>query len=565
MGDTLEIIIDLSRPQDQTVHVEINWTPKAHRQLLQLPAWTPGSYTIRDHVQHLHSLELRCDLKKIKTIRTAPNQWLAELNDLSSLKLNYFIETRNLTVRTGYLDPDLASLNLAALIMEIDGYRWRTHELEVVAPDHWHIYIPLVKKEKKWIACDFDSLIDSPIHAGKFIANYFKVLDYQHTLLLIGDPPNGWPENFIKDISRVCKACCDLMRTTPPSENNYQLVIQILDNGYGGLEHDNSSVLQFSWKTLSRPDGYRKLLQLIGHEYLHQWNVRRLRPIEFRPYDYSKAVVCESLWFAEGITSYFDLSISFISDISNSSTFLKDLGDEISKVLTTPGRMVQSLASSAEEAWVKLYKSTAVSPDSQISYYRLGTAIAFCLDVRLRNRNSSLAILLRKLWHSHGVNQRGFTRNDILTILNKIDSQLGVDLTNWLENKDCLPLHETVNMIGLKLHPIPSDLPFHGLSIKDEDGRLMINRVQVASPGRKAGLVPGDELIAVNNRRLACLSDLSILLSKYKSVPLLYARRGTIAETNLIPERGVLQWCLEKDPNPSASQIALRNKWLEIY
>jgi predicted metalloprotease with PDZ domain len=102
--------------------------------------------------------------------------------------------------------------------------------------------------------------------------------------------------------------------------------------------------------------------------------------------------------------------LPLLAGCSDRSTLLKDLSDELSRVLMAPGRRVQSLAASAQEAWVKLYKATAVSADSQISYYRLGAATAFCLDVRLRQRDSSLAEQLRALWMTHGTVGRGFVR-----------------------------------------------------------------------------------------------------------------------------------------------------------
>ena len=175
-----------------------------------------------------------------------------------------------------------------------------------------------------------------------------------------------------QDITSVCRATCRLMDTPPPAGDRYQLVIQMLENGYGGLEHDHSAVLQFNWPALARPGGLRQLLQLVGHEYLHQWNVRRLRPADYRPYDYGRSVVSEGLWFAEGITSYFDLSTTLLAGFSDRTHFLQDLGDELSRVLMTPGRTVQSLADSAREAWVKLYKATPSSRDTQVSYYRYG-------------------------------------------------------------------------------------------------------------------------------------------------------------------------------------------------
>ena len=120
-----------------------------------------------------------------------------------------------------------------------------------------------------------------------------------------------------------------------------------------------------------------------------------------------------------------------------------------------PGRRVQSLAASAQEAWVKLYKATAVSADSQISYYRLGAATAFCLDVRLRQRDSSLAEQLRALWMTHGTVGRGFVREDLTVLLKAVDPGLADDLDQWLDSPGALPLQDTAALIGARFDPVP--------------------------------------------------------------------------------------------------------------
>ena len=561
----MNITLDLHRVQDQSILVSLEWTPLVQRQVLQFPLWTPGSYTVRDPAQHLSGLEL----KSVGGVnhplqRLAPHRWLADLPDCSPLRLTYRLDARDLTVRTAYLDSDFASLSPAAVVMEVEGFRWDQHHLSVAAPDHWQVHCPLPVSGGGWLAADFDALIDSPVHAGPFAAQSFDVQGHQHELLLIGDPPGGWPPSFLNDVERVCVATCQLMGTPPPAGDRYQLVIQMLDSGYGGLEHDHSSVLQFSWGALAKPEGYRQLLQLVGHEYLHQWNVRRLRPIEYRPYDYGRSVVSEGLWFAEGITSYFDLAIPLLAQCSDRSTLLRDLGDELSRVLMTPGRKVQSLAASAQEAWIKLYKSSVVSPDSQVSYYRLGAATAFCLDVRLRDAGSSLAALLRGLWQSHGTSGRGFDRADVTGWLQSIEPQLAQDLEHWLDTPDALPLHDCLALIGARLDPVPLRHPHHGLTLADSEGRLVVRRSAFDSPARDAGLVPGDELIAVDGRRLHDAGDLKMLLRGGKAATITYARRRRLAETQLTAAEGVERWSLGWEPGATTKQRALREAWFRF-
>ena len=564
MVDPVQIRLDLREPASQTIQVEMRWMPICHRQTWQLPVWTPGSYTVRDHVQHLHSLILSSGSGPLPTRRLAPNRWQCDLPELTPLSIRYSIEARDLTVRTGLLDPDFASLSLAAVMLELEGFRWTDHLIVVEAPEQWEVHLPLQKQGDGWIASNFDELVDSPLHAGPFGSQCFDVLGHRHELLLIGAPPFGWPDNFLADVEAICSATCQLMGTPPPAGDRYQLVIQLLDKGYGGLEHDHSSVLQFSWNALKDAKGYRQLLQLIGHEYLHQWNVRRLRPAEYRPYDYGRAVVSEGLWFAEGITSYYDLFLPLLAGCSDRATLIADLGDELSSVLMTPGRAIQSLSASAEEAWVKLYKATPSSRDSQVSYYRLGTAVAFCLDVRLRRRSSSLAELLRQLWTSHGCCGRGYRREDLITLIAAVEPDLGTDLNQWLDQPDFLPLVATAQLIGLRLDPVPSSTPHHGLTVSETDGGVWIRRVERHSPGLSAGLVVGDELIAVDGTRLRSSSDLPLLLRNKELVTVLFCRRGRLQETRLSPDTGLDRWQLDWDPAAKTAHKELRDQWFEI-
>ena len=539
------------------------WTPQWNRQILQFPVWTPGSYTVRDHVQHLHSLRLSNGSSALSLRRLSPSRWLCELTTLEPLTLTYAIESRDLTVRTGLVDPDFASLSLASVAMEIEGSRWLPHHLEVSAPSHWQVHLPLEPAFKGWLAKDFDALIDTPLHAGPFGVKPFSVHGHRHDLLLIGSPPFGWPEGFITDIERVCQATCDLMGTPPPAGDRYQLVLQLLEKGYGGLEHDHSAVLQFNWSALASKKGYRQLLQLIGHEYLHQWNVRRLRPVELRPYDYSQPVISEGLWFAEGITSYYDLFLPLWAGCSDEAMLLEDFGAELSSVLMSPGRSIQSLSMSAEEAWVKLYKATPASRDTQISYYRLGAAVAFCLDVRLRSLGSSLPVLLRHLWSTYGESCRGFCRDDLHQWLTSVDMGLPAELDQWLDDTSAVPLEQSAELLGLRLVPVQQKSPHHGLMLKQSAGDLVVQRVMHNSPGMRADLVVGDEILAINGFRVRCIDAVADLMRNCRDVKLSFARRGLMKETLLQPETAIESWRLDIDPQASSGQLALREQWFK--
>ena len=561
----VRISINLCEPARQELKVSLEWTPRVHHQSWLMPSWTPGSYTVRDHAQHLHSLELQQSGRSVSCKRVAPSCWTAELLNLDPVCLTYTLEARQLTVRTNHLDPDFASLCLPAVVMLIDGERWNPHHLQLCLPTGWLGHLPLPPVDDGYEAKDFDHLVDAPVHAGPFHSRPFKVCGHQHELLTIGTPPMGWPLTFQADIEAVCEAACTLMGTPPPSGDRYQLVIQLLDQGYGGLEHDHSSVLQFSWEALTKNDGYRKLLQLIGHEYFHQWNVRRLRPGAYVPYRYDKAEISDGLWFAEGITSYFDLTLSLLADKSDRKTFLKDLGQDISHVLLNPGCKIQSLADSSREAWLRLYKQTAANSVAQISYYRLGTVVSFCLDVQLRQSGSALSCVVRDLWQHLGRHGKGYEPTDLIQAVAAHNGALAKLLPTWLETTMAVPIHESLNALGLQAVAIPSKHPNVGMQLSKQKGRLLINKVSPKGPAELAGLVPGDELIGAHDWRLRGLEHWQALLQGPEQIPVLYARRGRLGSTILKKSDPIVeQWEIAWDPGASPSQKELRDRWFSI-
>ncbi len=533
MNQPIEVDIDLSNSKTQCFTVRITWKPKAKDQKFSLPIWTPGSYTVRDHSQYLNRLRLLQRGKLIPVIRSNPNSWNCSLQINELCELSYFIEARNLTVRTCYLDDELASLCLAAAIVEIDGFRDSQYILTVDKPDDWNVYIPLVAENNSYKTNNFDELIDTPVHAGKHTLMDFKVDSYDHKLILIGKQPSNLKTSFLSDVSSICESTCNLMHSAPPAANLYHFFLQILDEGYGGLEHDNSSVLQFSWKQLNKKDGYRKLLQLIGHEYLHQWNIRRLRPLDYLKYNYSQAVITDTLWFGEGITSYFDLVIPFIAGITSREDLINDISNEINRYLLTPGRKVQSLADSSREAWVKLYKSSLASRNTQVSYYNLGALVAFLLDILLRTKSSSLSSLLRKMWNKYGIKSIGYSNADILREVSAIDMEIGNSLNSWIYEKDSLKFDEILALVGLRLEENIEDNSNFGLTIGDRSGCIRIENIDSTGKFFHSDLAIGDIILGINNYHIMCVEDFYSILRTSQNITIQFVRRGQIRKTLL--------------------------------
>ena len=572
MTGSVQVQLDLSNPQSHLVGVQLSFEAPHQKQRVSLPGWTPGSYLIRDYVKQLEGLKAHQQGQALSITRTDPASWCLEADPAGGpVTITYAVMATELTVRTCHLDQDHGFLALAAVVLEVEGKRWHPHQLRCRLPQDWSAFVPLPQEPTgAWLASDLDHLIDSPFEAGPHQEHHFAVHGVPHRWVTwFADPATeawfvGRHPEFFNDVEQICRACCRLMGQSVPASSDYLFILHLLDEGYGGLEHDDSTVLVYGRRNLEAENGYRKLLQLIAHEYFHQWNVRRLTPAELRPIDYQRATVIPTLWFAEGVTSYLDQLLPLQAGLTAAADYFKDLGEDLSRYLLSPGRQVQTLRESSEEAWVKLYKADAYSASSQISYYLKGAVVSLCLDLHLRRHHSSLAQVMRSLWQSHGRHRRGYQEADLFAAFEAEVPGLAVLLRRWLTDVDDPDCSGYLLDVGLALEPEMSSHPWTGMTTRQDAGRLVVQRVQRHSPAERAGLMVGDELIGLAGQRLTQPDQIPALLQAEQNQPLLMARRSALRELTLCsappqPKRYVLAPLA----TVSAAQQAAQEAWLQ--
>jgi len=561
------------------VEATLHHLPSSDRVVVRLPAWTPGSYLIRDYVRWLDSLTVHQAGRLLPVDRIDLAAWRFDCVPCQPLEIRYGIQATELTVRTCHADGDHAFLALAGVALRIEEERWSPHRLEVVLPPGWRSFVALPRDGEGWMARDYDQLVDSPVEAGPHPCHDFSVAGVPHRWVTWGDDLPGRDPEWLADVEKVCLACCRLMgEEGPPSPDPYLFVLHLLERGYGGLEHDQATVLQYGRRDLDRPEGRRRLLQLVAHEYLHRWNVKLLRPAELTPIDYDRAPLVPSLWFAEGVTSYVDQLLPVAAGCATEEELLDDLGSDLSRFLLTPGRRVQSLRQSSLEAWVKLYRADAHSADSQVSYYLKGAVLALVLDLHLRRHGSALSTVLKGLWRSHGRWRRGYREEDLIAAFAGQDPELAHLLPAWLESTEDPDLDGHLAEVGLKLVPDPSPQRSMGWQVEAEPhGTLRLRRVSRGGPAQEGGLAVADELIAIDGQRVRQLDDLAWLLDDgrleseerlhgaSRPLPVLFCRDGRV-RTAMVrpgapePER----WRLRIEPSAPADAAARRARWLSL-
>ncbi len=511
MSATSTLAYFVAMPQPHTHLFEVtarveNWS--APTLDLKMPVWTPGSYLVREYARHIPVLTATgADGKSLTTIKVAKNYWQIATQGQQQITVKYQVFANELTVRTNHLDATHGYFNPAALFFYIPGDEQQSIEIAIDPPVGWQVTTPLPSTQlNTFVAANFDMLVDSPFEIGQHQIHEFMAGGKPHQLAIWGEG-NLNIARAIPDIQKIVSTTTQIFGDLP--YDRYLFLLHLSANSYGGLEHKNCCSLLYPRWQLRSDEHYQRFIQLVAHEFFHLWNVKRIFPQGLEKFDYDGENYTPSLWFSEGVTSYYDLLIPCRAGIYDRQTFLKELSKEISRYLTTPGRWVQPLTAASFDAWIKLYRPDANSSNSQMSYYLKGAMVALVLDLLIRDRSKnqrSFDDVLRQLWQDYGQSARGFTATGLEELIQAV---AGVDLQefyqNYLYGLTELPFNDYLRPFGLEVvaadpEPLP---PYWGAVVKNENGHTIIKTVASDSPAAAVGINPGDELLAIDGYKVS--------------------------------------------------------------
>jgi predicted metalloprotease with PDZ domain len=476
---------------------------------LKFPVWTPGSYLVREYARHLQEFSAQdAQSNSLPWRKVSKNHWQVDCARQSRLTLHYRIFANELTVRTNHLDRTHGYFNPAAMFFRVPGQEHQPITLTVLPPyPDWQVVTPLTATAQPhtFEAASFDELVDSPVEIGTHAVYSFEVLGKPHQFAIWGGGSIDIPK-LLADTQKIITAEAELFGGLP--YDHYLFLLHLTHQAYGGLEHRSSCSLIYSRLGLRSSDGYEKFISLVAHEFFHLWNVKRIRPEGLEVFDYDQENYTDALWFCEGTTSFYDLLIPLRAGIYDVKAYLKKVSEAITQLQTIPGRKIQPLSESSFDAWIKLYRPDANSRNSQISYYLKGELVSFLLDLLIRAQHQnqhSLDDVMRQMWQRFGQPEVGFTREALQETFSAV---AGIDLTEfwakYIDGTEELPFETILFPFGLELQAdMGQAIPYLGLTARTEAGHTLIKAVEASSPAEKAGLEPGDELLALDGVRVS--------------------------------------------------------------
>lgn len=546
---------------------------------LSMAVWTPGSYLIREYSRHVESISAASEQGAPLPIRkTRKNRWSVPSLGSSPARVivRYRLYAHDLTVRTNFVEADFALLSGAAtFLVPIDGHHLAT-EVRVELPGAWQSAVcalPRTEDGDGFLARDYDHLVDSPIYAGNAQIHRFEVAGREHALVTEGADERWDGERAAQDVARLVETEAAFWGGLPYER---YVVINVLAEETGGLEHADSSVLMANRLAVRRPEGYRDWLGLVAHELFHAWHVKRLHPAEFDRFDYEAEVYTPSLWAIEGITSYYEELLVARAGFSDLPGLLVTLSKTVDTVESGAGRLVQGLDAASFDAWIKYYRKDENFANSGVSYYTRGLLVAFLLDVEIRRASGGVRSLddAMRLAYARYSGARGFSPEDLVATLSEV---AGRPLGPWLERALApgdLDFTPAFGWLGLRFSPSPSGSAggaegyrAHatlGIEADVSSGRLYVAHVVRDGPAARAGVAVGDEILAFDDDRIPP-QGLAERLRGHRpgeAASLLVARRDRLRRLPLVfGERPRSRGAIEVDPAAGPEQLKQLASW----
>lgn len=522
--------------------------PDPQGQEFALPAWIPGSYMIREFARNIVRIRAESDGVAVALTKLDKHSWRAAPVS-SPLTLHYEVYAWDLSVRAAHLDQTHGFFNGTSVFLRVVGQEDKPQQVDIQRPadplaKSWRVATAMPELGAKrygfgtYLAPDYDELIDHPVEMGDFELGSFKAHGVQHDIVITGRVPNLDMARLQADLKAICETQIAFFepKTKKAPMERYVFMTMAVGDGYGGLEHRASTALicaradlpsTASPKGAEPGEGYLRFLGLCSHEYFHTWNVKRIKPAVFAPYDLQVENYTPLLWLFEGFTSYYDDLMLVRSGIIGESTYFKLLAKTIGGALRGSGRLKQSVAESSFDAWSKYYRQDENSPNAIISYYTKGSLIALAFDLTIRaktNGAKSLDDVMLALWERYGRDfyaggGRGVTEAEVEALFDEVSGlKLKSMFERYIRGTEDLPLAKLYAPLGVKLaDERKNGKPSLDAGIGRDPLGAKLTQVHEGGAAHQAGLSAHDVLIAIDGLRVSGNpSNVDTLLGRYR-------------------------------------------------
>ena len=582
--------LSMSRPMSHlfevAIIVELPEQLKEKPLQFQMAKWSPGRYGVFDFAKNVQEFRAAGANGSTHPVTRVDDQtWNIEPQGATMLTISYKVFANDLSGTFSQLDLRHANYNGASIFMYVVDHKPDPVKLTIHPPSGWKIVNGRTERpnQSEFQFPNWDELIDTSTEiAPDWTQETFEVEGKKyHVVVHSFGPEGGKRPSLVKDIEKIVRA--EVAMWGPPEFQEYTFLIHFAadDHSGDGMEHLTSTQI-IEPGALAEARVAEGTLSTVSHEFFHVWNVKRLRPLELGPWDFTRPLSTRALWVAEGFTTYYGHLMLRRAGIEDDKKFLDRQAQTIRRIESAPGsRLMSAEQSSLSAPFIDdAPHAQAVNlHNTSISYYPKGELIGMVMDLLMRGRTkgkASLDDVMRDMYEEFYVNSsnssyylrgRGYQTEDLERIASR---RSGFDFSDFFKRHvravEVLPYDEAFAYVGLRLVKTQAKEPFDaGLNIEFENpSEGMIQNVRSNSAAEDAGLQANDEIVSLGGKQVT--KDWLKTLARYKtgdSVPVVVRRDRRTIKANLVlgqPER--FEYKIEERLDVTAEQKALRASWL---
>jgi predicted metalloprotease with PDZ domain len=528
--------------------------------VLALPAWTPGAYEISNYARWVGAFDVSGDGKPLSWDKLDFEKWRIRPAGAKSIRVTFRYRADTLDNAMSWARPDFLLFNGTNLFMYPEGQPFDfPATVTIHTESDWRAVSAMSAGPTRgtYAASNYHDLVDMPFFVGRFDLDSARIVDRWVRLA-------SYPAGAIAGAQRIV-VWDQLKRVIPPEtavfgETPWQsyTVMEIVDSTYGGasgLEHQSSHVDILA----SAYVGGEFQPSLYAHEIFHSWNVKRLRPADMWPYDYSRPQPTPWLWVSEGITDYYADLAELRGGVVDEKGFYALTAGKLNEVAEA-GPV--SLEDASLNAWIHPVDGT------EFIYYPKGSLAGLLLDIMIRDASDnahSLDDVMRGLYQSDYKRGRGFTSSDWWSAVSAAagGKSFAAFSAKYIDGRAPFPIDSVLPLAGLLTRA--AMVPRLGVMTQLDSNGVVVAQVQEGSAASAAGVRPGDYLLTVGDVAVQDAQFGARLRAKFgasvEGSPLpIKVRRGS--ETLTLPGKlrfGPGDPMVEPDPNASAKAVRIRN------
>jgi predicted metalloprotease with PDZ domain len=605
--------VSMPQPDNHTFHVIFRCEGlKGELQDFKMPVWSPGFYGVGDYSRNVSNFRAEDSAKHpLPWEKVTKDTWRVAAGNASTIVLNYDVYGATSFAANSYLGDDRAYISPSGMFVHLPGMTHHPVTVAIQLPSNWKQIStglePIPGKSNAFYAADFDVLYDCPILIGNQEYLHFEVKGVPHYLAIENLSATVDRQKMVADLQRMVAAATQLIGGVPYKHYTFLL----MGRGNGGIEHLNSASIQFDGKSLDTPEGYLRWLGYVSHEYFHNFNVKRIRPIALGPFNYDLENLTNMLWVSEGLSVYYENLVLVRAGLMTPDQYLDDMKRSIASFENASGHHYQS---ATESSWNTWNAGSGVGGDrnTSISYYQNGAMLGAMLDLKIRNgsmNRKSLDDVMRALYNKYYLlKRRGFTDAEFRQ---ECETAAGGDLSevfSYASTTTDVDYAKYFALAGLKLDATLEDAPGAYLGVNTHfqeaarnspasgppfGGRggapemmLVITSITPGSPAEAAGLKSGDQILEVeglkatpkaindfltpsqpSGRRGAADTQppptIATMKSPGDSIKIHISRNGVTSDVNVTLGKNLKRtFSFTPVPDPTPLQTAILKNWL---